>query len=337
MRNWIIAFVVPLASACVLPRSIMLGQTAAPVGNGATEVGVFGGILYLNQTNPPFFTTDDVGEPVSNQPQGRVFGAPSAEANIQHGFSDRFALNVHLSPAGIQPGVKWNINDSKIAHLALLPAFALGYASYGGTTFSAGADGIQSQVDPNAVTAFSFLVGLKLLFSHQNGFFAGLGYDFSLNRSLKTGVIGTGNVKDPTETLAVYYGHQVAASIGLDVKLGMVHIRPEVAFAFLPGLVVQETRRVAPAEMTQSNGGGYGFAVFGGFSVAVQSPARESAPEDETSETQDPRSIDDDSNGGEEDEPPPLRSRGSDDGTEDFELPRKKRKRHQSDDQWKED
>ncbi len=57
---------------------------------------------------------------------------------MQHGFNDRFALNVHASAAGLQPGLKWTLNRSRQFHFALLPAIALGFGSLGSTTYQSG-------------------------------------------------------------------------------------------------------------------------------------------------------------------------------------------------------
>ncbi len=84
-----------------------LGMMAAPVGRG-TEVGVFSGVGYGAQTGPIVTNTNPVtGEQTNSQTQNRVFNIPAFEANVQKGFNDHIALNVHVSPAGIQPGLKW--------------------------------------------------------------------------------------------------------------------------------------------------------------------------------------------------------------------------------------
>lgn len=312
MRSWLLLALVA-ATGCVVPRSMTVGQMAAPVGRGATEVGVFGGVMYATQTNPPFTTQDAAGDSVTNQSVGKAFAAPGAEANIQHGFNENFALNVHASPAGVQPGLKWTINRSRIAHVALLPAIGVGYASYGQSVYSAGVDGVQMENNPSSTTSFTFLGGLKVLVSHRSGFFAGVGYDFIFNRSLSSTILGTGSVQTRSETLTSTLAHQISASVGMDIALGLVHLRPEIAFAVYPGLSTNITTRTPPNESSVGAGGGFGFAILPGFTIAVASPPRAKTEAEEEEEEQ------------------PKKKRGGDDEDEDEaddedEKPRSKRK-----------
>lgn len=309
-RWWLLA-VAALGLGCITPRSMTVGQMAAPVGPGATEVGVFAGVLYVSETKPPYTTQDIAGGQVTNQERHTAFALPGAEANLQYGFTEHVGLNVHASPAGIQPGVKWTLNRSRVAHVALLPALAFGYASTGSSTFAAGADGVQHENNPGSTTSFTFLGGLKILVSHRGGFFAGVGYDFTVNRSRAMGVLGTGNVQDKTNTLTITTGHQLSASVGFDIKLGMVHLRPEVAFAANPGIASSITTRVGAVEESRSAGGGFGFAIFPGFSLAVESPARQRADDDEDEAPRRRRSSsdDDDDDDDDDDEQPRPRNR----------------------------
>lgn len=253
---------------------MVLGQTAAPVGRGATEVGVFTGVLYATQSNPPTPGQTPEGEAITNQAVSRVFALPAAEANLQYGLSDLLAFNVHASSAGLQPGLKWKLNRSRDAHVALLPALAFGYGSVGSSFFTAAADGIQHEFNPTATTSFTFLCGAKLLFSHSSGFFAGVGYDLQVNRSLASSLRPGTTTGERQEILSITTGHQFGASLGLDVDLGLVHLRPEVAFTATGGLATNQTVRLPPNETTTSALGGYGFAIFPGFSVSVATPRR---------------------------------------------------------------
>lgn len=257
-------------AGCITPRSMTVGMTAAPVGRGATEVGVFGGVSYASQTNPIFRT-----ETASTQTEGRAFAAPGAEANVQYGFTDQIGLNVHASPAGVQPGLKWTLTQSKYVHLSVLPAVGLGYASYSQTISSAGENDELVPGAPTTTTSFTFLGGVKMLFSHRAGFYAAVGYDFLLNRSLASSERGTSATGERTETLTTTTMHQVSAALGFDVTLGMVHLRPEIAFAVYPGIAATATTRVPPDETRVSGRGGFGFAILPGFSLAMASPARE--------------------------------------------------------------
>jgi hypothetical protein len=287
MRTWLCC-VLALASGCIVPRSMVLGQMAAPVGRGATEVGVFSGVQYASQTNPTFDARNDINDPIKTTERTAGFSIPSFEANLQHGFNEKFALNVHASQAGIQPGLKWTLNDSKVANVALLPAVAFGYASTGGATLTSGvvngvSDGVQAEGGNNSHTSFTFLGGLKLLFSHRSGFYAGVGYDFIFNRNYNAAIVGAVGVTDKQEIILTTTSHQISASVGIDIKLGMVRIRPEVAFAVYPGIGQSRTVRLAPADDTVSSTGGFGFAIFPGFTIAIVSPMRE-LTEDEIEE-----------------------------------------------------
>ena len=71
--------------------------------------------MYAGQTAPPFETRDVADMPVNNQNSGKGLSVPWFEANANSGFTDRVALNVHMSPAGLQPGVKITLNRSPIA------------------------------------------------------------------------------------------------------------------------------------------------------------------------------------------------------------------------------
>jgi hypothetical protein len=297
-----------LAAGCVAPRSLTVGQMAAPVGRGATEVGVFGGILYGSQTDPAL--TD------RSQTIHRVFGAPTAEANVQHGFNDTFALNLHASNAGLEPGLKVTLNRSRVAHVALLPAFGLGYGSYASSTLVDGGNGLLMETAPSAVTSFTFLAGLKVLVSHRSGFFAGVGYDLLYNRSLSTQDRGG---PAPAQTLIQSLTHQVSASVGFDFVIGsMVHLRPEVAFAVYPGGSKTIATLVPPANVVNDGGaGGFGFAILPGLSIAVASPVRELTDderEEEKAAKPKRRKSDGESDDDDEDEAPKAkRSRSSDD------------------------
>jgi hypothetical protein len=322
MRSvWIL--VAAAVAGCVTPRSMTLGQMAAPVGRGATEVGVFGGVQYGSQMGPQF--QNPTG---STSTSSKVFGAPSAEANVQHGFNEHFALNVHASPAGVQPGLKWTVNSSRVAHFALLPAVGVGYASVQQTPYSTDDSQILNEGAPVTTTSFTFLAGLKALVSHRSGFFAGVGYDFLLNRSLATLARGTSTSGESSDTLTVSTTHQISASVGFDVAFGMVHLRPEVAFAVYPAMAATVTNRVGAVTSDPTLGkGGFGWAIFPGFSLAVVSPQRELTDEEQESEKakvrkhrkSDGESDDDE---GDEEDKPRSRSRDKDNDTGDEDAPK---------------
>lgn len=279
MRIWVCILAVA-SMGCLVPRSLVYGQMASPIGRGATEVGVFTGVQYAAQNNPPYDTQDVDGNNVRNQLVATGFSMPAFEANLQYGFSDHVGLNVHLSPAGLQPGLKWTINKSKVAHVALLPAVAFGYGSAYSEVAFAGVDGVLKKRDPRQTTSFTFLSGLKLIASHRSGVYGGVGYDFIFNRSLERTIVGTGNVQDEVSTLTQSGTHTITAAVGLDITLGLVHLKPEIAFAISPMIANTVTSRVPPNETTLSASGGFAWAIFPGFTLSVASPARPKTEEE---------------------------------------------------------
>lgn len=289
-----------LLVGCVTPRSMTLGMMAAPVGRGGTEVGVFTGVGYGVQTGPIVTTTNPATmEQTNTQTQNRVFSIPAFEANVQKGFNDHFALNVHVSPAGVQPGLKWTVNRSRVAHFAILPAIAFGYGSVGTSDFVAQSTGAQTEVNPRATTSFTFLGGLKLLVSHESGFYAGAGYDFVFNRSNSSSAPST--TSDRAETITQTATHQIMAAVGFSIRLGLVSLRPEIAFAVNPALSQTISSRLgANSTGEQQLNGGFAWAILPGFSIAVGTPVVKGGDDDE--EGGDERKQDD-----EEDEEKPSR------------------------------
>lgn len=323
MRFWVVMWcVLGLgASACLTPRSFALQQMAAPIGRGATEVSVFGGVGYAAQTNPPVGATQG-SEPVTNQVQNRAFALPGAEANIQQGLSQHLALNVHASSAGIQPGLKITVNRSKTAHFAIMPAIALGYASFGSSTYQSRVDGRLTEVSPMSTTSFSFLGGFKMLVSHRSGAYGGVGYDLMLHRMLTQSAPST--AVDRTDTLSLTVSHQISLAVGFDIALGRVHLRPEIAAAVYPGISQSFSTRVGSTSAELAVSGGFGWALMPGLGIAV---ATEAKP-DEVEESVKPE------NEGDEDEEQvqtPQKRRDSEED-EDDDSARKKRRPVEEDD-----
>ena len=322
-RTWL-AVAVAL-TGCVTPRSMVIGQMAAPVGRGATEVSVFGGVGYASQTDPPIPSQDGT---TSTQQTNKGFTAPGAEANIQHGFDDHFALNVHASPAGLEPGLKWTLNTSRIAHVALLPAVGIGYASYANSTLQSDSSGVQTELAPGTTTSFTFLGGLKVLVSHRSGFYAGVGYDLLFNRSVATVDRGTTAGGSSSRTTTQTLAHQLSASVGFDIALGMVHIRPEVAFAVYPAISKYVEVSTPPTATADGYAEGFGWAIFPGFSVAVVSPQRELTDdevEEQKAKVRKHRKSDGDTDDEDENESDEAPRRGKRSKDDDDDRPRKRR------------
>ncbi len=329
MRSLILA----LASGCIVPRSMMIGQMAAPVGRGATDVGVQTGFIYASQTNPQYPGQDAIGDPIKTNEKTAGFTIPAFEANLNAGFNEHVAFNVHASSAGLQPGLKLTLNKSKIAHVALMPQIGFGYASLGASTYVAGIDGVLVETAPRSQTSFTFLGGLKFLFSHRSGFYAGVGYDFIFNRNYNAAIVGATGVAEKSEIIYSTTGHQIAASIGLDITLGWVHLRPEIAFAVTPGIAQTLTR----SQLSVSGTGGGGWALMPGFTIAIVTPRRELTDAEQEEEAEAAKAAkkkkgddSEDEDDEEEDEDAPKRPAGKKkaklDDDEEEENARKKRR-----------
>jgi hypothetical protein len=286
MRTWLCCVMGLVASGCIVPRSMVMGQMAAPVGRGAMDVGVHTGVLYAAQRNPQFTGQPTAGgEPQKTEERTSAFSIPAFEANLNYGFNEHVALNVHGSSAGFQPGLKLTVNRSKVAHFALMPQLAFGYASLGQSTFVGGQEGVLTETAPRSGTSFTFLGGLKAMFSHRSGFYAGVGYDFTFNRQFNAAIIGPQGVTQRSETVYSTTAHQVSINVGLDIALGLVHLRPEVAFAVYPGIAQTISGRLGATENPSMGAtGGFGWAIFPGFTIAIQTPRREMTADEEEEE-----------------------------------------------------
>jgi hypothetical protein len=233
--------------------------------------------MYSQQTAPPSPGTDLAGNPTMSQVSSSAIAAPWIEANGQYGFTKQVALNVHVSPAGIQPGFKWTLNRSLVAHIALLPEIGVGYAQHNMSTFVSDQSGAQQEISPGYVTSLVFQAGLKILFSHRSGFYGGIGYDFLTTRSLQVQNTGTPNSTNQTRTLTISYQHQIAAGVGFSAQLGMVSFRPEIAFAVVPA--ISGSQNVAagsgPGATLVNSSGGFAWAILPAFAFALTTPPNE--------------------------------------------------------------
>jgi hypothetical protein len=195
------------------------------------------------------------------------FALPGVEGNAHFGLTDKVGFNAHFSSAGVQPGVKFTVNNPRDrAHFALMPQFAVGYASYGQSTFVTGPDGIQHEMMPTAVTSFTFMIGLKAIVSHRSGFYAGAGYDLILTRSATT--VGASQTMAPMSSLSTSAQHQITVNVGFTVEVGWLRIRPELAIGILPAI----STSFSMGGNEQSGYGGYGFVVLPGFTLAAATP-----------------------------------------------------------------
>lgn len=201
MNRWVlIAATLAAATGCITPRSVMLGQTANTVGAGNAEVALAMGGSFARMT--------PAGAGTSTNASSTLFTVPEFEGNVAFGLGEALDLNVHLSTAGIQPGVKLLLATGEWK-LAILPEFAFLYAG--------------SNSGSNA-SSRNIMLGLKGLASHTSGLYGGLGYDLRLFERGATSGAGA------SETMS----HFANLAVGYELKMGTVSVRPELAVAFAP-------------------------------------------------------------------------------------------------------
>lgn len=281
MRMAVGVIVAVLGAGCVTQRSLGVGQMASAVGKGAADINVFTGVMYQQQSAPATMSTGVAGETLTNQVNSKGFSLPWFEANANYGFGDHLGLNVHMSPAGIQPGLKITLNKSRIANIALLPQIGIGYAQYSESTTQAGSDGKGIEVTPTSTNSLIFTAGMKILISHRSGFFFGLGYDLMITRNVQYSTTGTPQTLVYHQTVLSSIQHQLGLGVGMSIKVGFISIRPELAFAVAP--VISGTRTIDNAN-SYSASGGFAWAILPGFGFALTSPpntADKGADEDE--------------------------------------------------------
>src|SRR5687767_4795554 len=166
MMRWTLAVAVAgavvLSSGCLTPRSAGYGVTARPLKGGGAEAGVAMGVVYQTVSTAP---QDVAGARVVTTTRG--LQAPSFEANAEIGLSDEMGLNLHFSPAGLQPGVKVTFMYGPV-QLAILPAVAFGYSN--NSTGTATTINNNTTTSEGATTSnVAFLAGVKVLASVLGG------------------------------------------------------------------------------------------------------------------------------------------------------------------------
>lgn len=191
--------------------------------------------------------------------------------------------------------------------MALLPAVGVGYSSVLSSNYVAGVDGQQVEGPRTATTSFTFVAGLKLLFSHRSGFYAGVGYDLLLHNA----VASTANsaTTDRQETRTFTLEHQLMAALGIDIAFGLVHLRPEIAFAVMPGISQTLTSVTGTTPSSVTNGGGFGWALFPGFSLAVATPVKPKSEAEEEEEDRPKRDAEGEDESSDENENPKIKAR----------------------------
>jgi hypothetical protein len=188
------ALLLLLVPAC-FPRSMVIGQTAAMPGARQAEVGVSTGVAFSQSTPPSSSTTQDGTS---------SWQIPNMEANLQLGLGSAVALNLHASPAGLQPGIKIGGSSGNVS-FAVLPEVAGGYVvqNSGGNKSELG----------------SVLLGVKVLLSTLGGVYGGIGYDHLIYKEGDSGLGGSASTVN---------GEELTVGLGVDAHVGSLMLRPEV-------------------------------------------------------------------------------------------------------------
>jgi hypothetical protein len=124
------------------------------------------------------------------------------EANVLYGLGGGAALALHAGPLGVQPGFKYTLSHGDF-DVAVLAEAALNFIALQGSS---------NLAQPG--NEFTLLVGGKALLSNRSGWYAGLGYGFQ-------GTWFNGN--------GIPMAHNVTAAVGVDIALGKLRLRPELA------------------------------------------------------------------------------------------------------------
>lgn len=263
MMRWTLAVAVAgagvLSSGCLTPRSAGYGVGAGALKMGGAEAGVAMGVVYQTVSTAP---QDVAGARLVTTTRG--LQAPSFEANAQIGISDEVGLNLHFSPAGLQPGVKISFMKGPV-ELAVLPAISFGYST--NSTGTATTINNTTTTSEGAITSnLGVLAGLKILASVPGGLYAGVGYDFQYTSQEQR--------QNPTATpnVTTGMGHNVTAAAGFELKMGALLLRPEAAVVYTPLTGSQTVQGTS----TTTNPDTSAWHFFPNLTVAVSSEGRRS-------------------------------------------------------------
>lgn len=211
MKRLALLAVVCASGCAVVPHAAVLGQTAAPLERGETQIAASIGVGYqqASQASP---------SPASVQTDSSAATVPALEANIATAIAEKVGFNLHLSEAGVLPGVKVTLVRAGSVDFAIQPE--LGGAYYYAHTQSGGMFSVNTGGGNGLL-----LVGLRAIVS-VSLFYAAAGYHF-----MEEWVATSNNNNQGTSTAQF---HSLLFNAGIDVALGAVRLRPEVAFVVSP-------------------------------------------------------------------------------------------------------
>lgn len=276
------------------PRSVALGNTAAALGPGKHEVAVTGGFSWQTQTVAP--TVEERNNAtITTYSTSSGVQLPTAEANVQFGLTRLFGLNLHISPAGVQPGLKMTLLERAVV-IGLLPELGFGWAN-GATQPTVFNNQTVVPTDPTWSSNVILNAGARVLFFHPgSGAYGGLGYQyqaFTYRQSQGTGTNAA--VTSTTDSL-----HNILAAVGYELRSGSLRIRPELAVAITPE---RSTSVSINNEAALSRSGGNAFFLFPNVTFAIEGqPGARAEGEEEEDEERERRREDGDGDEGEEDE-----------------------------------
>ena len=260
-----------LAGCITVPRTAVLGMTAAPLGAGRTEVGLSGGLGILSESEPP--TTTNFLIFTQTDWVTRSGASPLAEANVHHGLNDWLGLNLHVSQAGVQPGLKVTLLE-RVVTLGLMPEVGLGlFGGNRGQTVFQGSS--RTEAAPVSELYWAFNAGGRLLLSHPaSGVYGGVGYQLQMAGVAKSQRSGAEELASTSTSNTL---HNVQAAFGWEVTYGSLRVRPELAAVITPDWTIRE--RTGNSEL--GRGGGNGFLLFPNVTFAIVSERMRTLDDDE--------------------------------------------------------
>jgi len=236
-------------AACMAPQSAVFGQTAhTGIGRGNVAVAVSPAFRYQRSISPKEKFTDGS----EKKTLGSTF-VGHVEGNFNVGLSERLGLNLHLSPAGFQPGLKVLLLNRWVS-IAVLPEFAFLVSSYNVSAETKQASGVTKTETTTDSQTVGVTVGTKVIASTAVGLYGGFGYDFQY-------LAGLGDVLDTGTS-----NHIIGFALGYEWKLGSLLLRPELAFSVTVDVTTSETS----GGVTTSQGGGYEWSILPNVSLALE-------------------------------------------------------------------